>query len=428
MLKNCEEAIAYIHSRKRFPGKKDLKPMQELLRRLDNPEKQLQYIHVVGTNGKGSVTAMVAAILQNAGYRTGMNISPYIVDFRERLQINGVFISPGRLTELTNRVRTVIQQMDAEGNWEIAEFDAVTAIALLWFCEEKCDIVCLEAGLGGRLDATNTIPAPLVSCITRIGLDHTEILGDAVEKIAQEKCGIIKPGTVVISYPEQTKAVADVISCACKKCGVPLIVPEPDDVKLLACNMLQNHIDYGGYQAVLPMKGRWQGMHMAMAVETALQLAEKGWDISDEAIIAGLEQAKQPARMEILGLQPIVLLDGSHNIDGIDGLASVIEKSGLPKMHAVIGMLRDKECAKMLERLSECFDKVWTVTPDSPRAMTAEQLAVLSADLFDQITPAQSVPQAIRLASQGLGGTKGLCICGSLYLAGEARKFLLADK
>lgn len=422
-----QQTLEFIHSRKKLSHQPGTDVMRTLMHKLGDPQDALRYVHIAGTNGKGSVTAMTAAILKEAGYKVGMSISPYVVDFRERFQINGEMISAARLAALVCRIRPVLEEMEAQGLGEVNEFELVTAIAFLWFFEEKCDVVCLEVGLGGRFDATNIIKRPLVTCIVRIGLDHTAILGETVEEIAAEKCGVIKPGTAVVCYPEQPAEAMRVIRTVCGEQNVPLIVPDMEDLKLIDCNLLQNHVDYGGYEAEISMKGRWQALHMAMSVETALELCRKGFDISDDAILNGLAQAKQPARMEIISLQPLVLLDGGHNPDGVDALAGMIERSGLPKMHAVIGMMRDKECEKMLQRLSECFDVVYTVTPDNPRAMPAEELAVLASRCFDEAYAAGSVEEGIREAKKGIGKLKGLCVCGSLYLAGEARKILLSD-
>lgn len=421
------QALEFIHSRKKFSHEPGLAVMQELMRRLGDPQKALRYVHIAGTNGKGSVTAMTAAILKEAGYKVGMNISPYVVDFRERFQINGEMISEERLAELTARVAPVLEAMEREDAGEANEFELVTAIAFLWFFEEKCDIVCLEVGLGGRYDATNVIPAPLVSCIVRIGLDHTGVLGETTAQIAEEKCGIIKKDSVVVCYPEQPADAMKVIRDACRDAAAELIVPDMEDLKLIASNLLQNHIDYGGYEVELAMKGRWQALHMAMSVEAALALCRMGFEIEDEAILDGLAKAKQPARLEIISLQPLVLLDGGHNPDGVDALAGMIERSGLPKMHAVIGMMKDKACEDMLRRLSDCFDVVYTVTPDNPRAMSAEELSELAKPYFDEVYPADSVEDAIAKAKQGIGRLKGMCVCGSLYLAGDARKILLSD-
>lgn len=426
-MTKVQQAESYIHSRKAFTHAPSLAVMQRLMQRLGDPQKQLRYIHIAGTNGKGSVTAMTAAILQRAGLKTGMSISPYVTDFRERFQINGQMIEPERLEQLVGRIRPQVEAMEQAGEGEVNEFELVNAAAFLWFYEEKCDVVCLEVGLGGRCDATNIIPPPLVTCITRIGLDHTAILGETIEQIAAEKCAIIKPGTVVISYPEQPPQAAQVIRQTCEKQQVPLVIPDPEDLAMLECNLLQNHANYGGYEVELPMKGRWQGLHMAMAVEAALALWRQGYPIEDQAILDGLAEAKLPARMEFLSLQPLILLDGSHNPDGIDALAGMIERSGLPKMHAVIGMLRDKACEEMLRRLSDCFDVVYTVSPASPRAMSAGQLAELARPYFDEVEPAADVAQALQKARVGVGRLKGLCVCGSLYLAGEARKILLSD-
>lgn len=415
-----EQAVAYIHAQKQFTHPPGLEVMRQLMRRLGDPQQGLRFVHVAGTNGKGSVTAMLASILTCAGLKTGMSISPYVVDFRERFQIDGQMIPAPRLVELVERLRPHVEALQAEG-LAVNEFELVTALALEWFYEEGCDIVCLEVGLGGRYDATNVIPPPLVSCITRIGLDHTALLGDTVEKIAAEKCGILKPGTVVVSYPQQLPGVDCVIRDGCAALDLPLLVPEVQDIRLLDSNLLQNRVDYGGYEVELPMKGHWQANHMAMAIEAALALWRQGLAIEDEAILQGLAQARLPARMELLSLRPLVLLDGGHNPDGVDALAGMLERSGLPKMHAVIGMMRDKACQEMLRRLSDCFDVVYTVAPQNPRALPAEQLAEMAAPFFDEVYAAPTVPQALEAAMRGVGGKKGLCVCGSLYLAGEAR-------
>ena len=424
---NYQQALDLIHSRKKNSHEPGLDVMRALMHQLGDPQDSLRYLHIAGTNGKGSVTAMTAAILKEAGYKVGMSISPYVVDFRERFQINGEMIPEKKLVQLVERIAPLLEKMELQGVGEVNEFELVTAIAFLWFAEEKCDIVCLEVGLGGRFDATNIIPVPLVSCITRIGLDHTAILGDTVAQIAAEKCGIIKKDTTVVCYPEQPAEAMKVIRETCEVRETELIVPDVEDLKLIASNLLQNHVDYGGYEVELPMKGRWQGLHMAMSVEAILALCRKGFEIEDDAILAGLQKAKQPARMEIISLQPLVLLDGGHNPDGIDALAGMIERSGLPKMHAVLGMMKDKACEDMLRRLSECFDVVYTVTPDNPRAMPAEELAALALRYFDEAYPAASVEEAITAAKRGIGKLKGMCVCGSLYLAGEARKILLSD-
>lgn len=422
-----EEAVTTIHQRKRFSHAPDLAPMRRLMQRLGNPEQSLRYVHVAGTNGKGSVTVMLASVLKNAGFKTGLSISPYVTDFRERFQINGCMIEPLCLARLTETVQAQIEQMDAAEEGEIGEFEMVTAIALLWFAQEKCDIVCLEVGLGGRFDATNVIPVPLVTCITRIGLDHTQILGDTVEKIAFEKCGVIKEGTTVVCYPQQPEEAMKVIRRGCEEHKAELIVPDTEDLTVLASNLLQNQFDYGGYQVEIQMKGHHQGFHLAMAVEAALALCRKGLEIDDEALLKGISEASLPARVEILSLQPIIVLDGGHNPDGVDALASLIEKSGLPKMHAVIGMMQDKACEEMLGRLSECFDAVYTVAVDNPRSMPAGQLAQLAEKHFEKVEAVEDLKQALQKAKQGVGGTRGLCVCGSLYLAGEARKILLSD-
>ncbi len=206
----CEEAISFIHSLKRPHSRPGLHRICRLMERLGNPEKALSFIHVAGTNGKGSCTVLTAEALRLAGYRTGMYTSPYIIDFRERFQINGEWIPEAELARLTERIRPVILTLEEEG-FPITEFECNTALALLWFAEQHCEIVVLETGIGGRQDATNCIPCPLAAVITSLSLDHTALLGDTLEEIAAEKAGIIKGGTVILAPEQQPEAVAAIM-------------------------------------------------------------------------------------------------------------------------------------------------------------------------------------------------------------------------
>ena len=269
-----QQAIEALHALPRLgQGAPGLARMQNLMDHLGNPEKDLQCIHIAGTNGKGSLAAMTSSILIAAGYKTGLTISPYVVDFRERFQIDGEMIPPRTLASLAQKVLDAIDAIELEGGEIPVQFEAVTALALLWFAREKCDLVVLETGLGGRCDATNIVPNKLVAAITKIGLDHTEILGDTLDKIAAEKAGIIKEGCAVVNYPETNTVI---------------ITPEMDDIRLLRGKRLENRIDYGGYKACLQFPGAHQANHAAMAVEIALALwREFGYDISDDAIEQG---------------------------------------------------------------------------------------------------------------------------------------------
>ena len=425
-----QQAIDALHALPRMGSAPSLDRMRNLLAHLDNPEAELQCVHIAGTNGKGSLAAMVSAILSKAGFKTGLTISPYVTEFRERFQIDGQMIPPRTLTSLAQKVLAAVEKIRAEGGESPVEFEAVTALALLWFAREHCDLVVLETGLGGRCDATNAVPHTLAAAITRIGLDHTEILGSTVAEIAAEKAGIIKPGCTVVCYPDQPKEALDVIRQAAENAGARLIIPDKDDLDLENARPLKNQINYGGYEALLRLPGRHQAYHAAMAVEIVLSLwRDYGYDIPDEAILSGLARGSMPARMEVLRRHPLLLLDGGHNPDGVHALAAELKRAGYEEnLVGVMGVMADKRYETMLTALAPCFAKLYTVTPDCPRALPAEELQY-AAKFYMDAEAAPSVKEGVRRAlawceEQHL---PGVVVCGSLYLAAEARPLLLKE-
>lgn len=426
-----QQAMEALHALPRLgSGRPGLDRMKNLLQHLGNPEQDLQCVHIAGTNGKGSLAAMTAAILTAAGYKTGLTISPYVVDFRERFQIDGQMIPPRTLASLTQKVLDAVEAIRQEGGEPPVQFEAVTALALLWFAREKCDLVVLETGLGGRYDATNVVPHTLVAAITRIGYDHTELLGDTLDKIAAEKAGIIKDGCAVVCYPDQPPEAMGPILTAAADAHTSIIMPEVEDIRLLPGKRLENRVDYGGYQASLGLPGRHQANHAAMAVEIALALwREYGYEIPDEAILQGLAEARIPARIEVLRRRPLLLVDGCHNPDGARVLAETLAKAQYEEnLVGVLGMLADKDYKTMLETLAPCFAKVYTVTPDCPRALSAQELQ-REARFHMDAEAAASVPEALRAAVRYAedNNLAGVVVCGSLYLAAEARPWLLKE-
>ena len=424
-----QQAVQAIHALPRMGGA-TLERMHALLDALGNPEQQLKCIHIAGTNGKGTLSVMTASILTHAGYKTGLTISPYVVDFRERFQINGEMIPPRTLADLTEEVLDAVDGLCAAGQPSPVEFEVVTAIAMLWFAREHCDFVVLETGLGGRYDATNAIPSPLVAAITRIGMDHTDVLGDTLAEIAAEKAGIIKEGCAVVCYPDQPPEAMGPLLTAAAEAHTSIQTPEMDNILPLKCRPLQNYIDYGGYRVMLAFPGKHQANHAAMAIEIALILwRQYGYEISDEAIEAGLQAARMPARIEVIRRHPLLLLDGCHNPDGAAALASTLADAGYDgNLVGVMGVLKDKDHTPMLEALSDTFDKVFTVTPDCPRAMTAEELEEAARYHLD-VEVGGSVRQAICKAVEyaDYHNLAGVVVCGSLYLAAEARPILLEE-
>ena len=419
-----EQALAWVHGLPRTAPVRGAENERLLLAQLGHPEAQLKFVHIAGTNGKGSTAVMLASILHRAGYKTGLNISPYVIDFRERFQIDGQLITPEELADILTRVRAAAEAL-AEQGMPVMEFTAVTAAALLWFARQKCDIVVLETGIGGRLDATNAVQNTLVACITAIGKDHTDILGDTYEKIAAEKCGIFKNKCTVVCYPRQPRAAMDTIVLQARRAGCPLTVPEVQDVHIYKGLPFENRVDYGGYDLVIPFPGAHQALNAAVALEAALALDNRwGYRISDEAITEGIRQARFPARIQIIGRSPLIILDGAHNPDGVAALADTLRAAKARGLSAVMGILQDKGAGEMLSALSPFVAQLYTVTPASPRAITAGKLAEHASRFYPHVTACESVSEALELARLDAQdcppGEGGVLICGSLYLASEA--------
>lgn len=414
-------ALDWLQSLPRLSGEPGLDRMKALLAALGDPQKRGRYVHIAGTNGKGSVAAFTANILQKAGFKTGLTISPYVLDFRERFQIDGQMIPPETLERLAAKVRAAAETL-AETP---VQFEAVTALALCWFDEEHCDVAVLETGLGGRFDATNAVENTLVAAITRIDLDHTELLGDTVEKIAAEKAGIVKPGCIAVTYPVQEKEALQAIAAACIREKADLVAPEAEDIHLRRGGLFENRMEYGGYEVNLALPGAHQACNAAMAIEIALALWRQGLDIPDEAILEGLEATRFPARIEVLRRQPLVLLDGSHNPAGAAALAATLGAQKLPqKPAAVLGVLADKAAAEMLCALGDSFSTIYAVTPDCPRAMSADELARLASQELPEV-PVYLCADLGQALDTVLGLPQGAVVCGSLYLAAQARPMLL---
>lgn len=418
-----EEALAWVHSLPRLCSAPGPQNERALLQALGRPQDALKFVHVAGTNGKGSAVLMLASVLKAAGLRVGATVSPFVLDFRERFQLNGEMISREACAGILTQVRGALEQMPPAQREQIAEFDAVTAAALLWFAQQRCDIVCLETGLGGRLDATNAVDNTLVACIMAIGKDHTELLGHTYAGIAAEKCGIFKPGCSVVAYPAQPEEAMRQIEACAAAANCPLCVPQLEDFHFYRGRPFENRVNYGGYDLEVPFAGRHQAYNAAVVVQAALALCEHGFDISDDAIMQGIAAARNPARIEVLQRRPLVILDGMHNPDGARALADVLRAGHVQGLTAVMGVLQGKGEAEMLRALSPHLARVYAVQPSSPRALPARQLAAAARQVCGQVSVWQDVPLAVQDALRTCQG--GVLICGSLYLAAQVRPMFL---
>lgn len=418
------EAMEKIDSLLVFGSRPGLERIRKLLDLMGNPQDKLKYVHVAGTNGKGSVCNMTASVLTKAGYKTGLFTSPHITGFGERMQINFERISESDIVEQVERLFPIVEKLRENGD-VITEFEFVTAIAFNWFSEQKCDVVVLETGLGGRFDSTNVITTPLCSVITSISLDHTAVLGDTLGKIAAEKCGIIKEnGNTVFAFQED-EVNEEVVRTAYERNNV---LYNPIKLPVLSSDITGSEVDYSGLKIKLPLIGEHQIFNLGLVLSTVLALRKSGLSISDEALKNGIEAVKMPARFELVSKAPLIVLDGAHNPGGLRALAESIEKylSG-KKIICVMGMLKDKDCKSSLKYLDGKLHKLITTTvKDSPRRQTAEELKKTASEYFSDIIAEEDALKATRLAIDTAEKTENgaVLVCGSLYLASDIRFYL----
>lgn len=405
-----EEAVCYIHSIPKFNRVLGNDRLRQLLRRMDNPQNKLRFLHVAGTNGKGSAAAMLAKILQEAGYRVGLFTSPYIEVFNERIQINGENIKNQELARLVEEVKGHVDGM-SEGP---SEFAFVTACALLYFYRHVCDFVVLEVGMGGALDATNVIEESDVSMLMRIGYDHMEYLGDTLSEIAQTKCGIIKEGGTVVSYPQAVEAM-QVIRTVCEKRHARLIVADKPQ------RGSDGTFCYNGSTYRLKLRGSWQADNAAVVLETVGALRQKGVEIPERAVSKGLESVTWPARFEVISQNPMVILDGAHNQDGIEELAKSLKALGR-RIILVMAMMKDKTYKECVQNIAPVCRCLIATQIDMPRCEQAEKLARIAEGECDVLVCTNPV-EAVKMACGMANRETAVCVCGSLYLAGEVRRY-----
>ena len=408
------EAIEYIHSVSWTFCKPGLERISALCKGLGNPERGLKFVHVAGTNGKGSFCSMLSSVLREAGYRVGLFTSPYIREFNERMQINGENISEEELAALTEQVRPIAEAMTDKPT----EFELITAIAFKYFAKNNCDVVVLEAGLGGRLDSTNVIPAPLLSVITGIALDHTAILGDTVEKIAAEKAGIIKKGAPVL-YGGTDEKAKEVIESTAKSVGSEFFAVNYEKLENLVSDLDGSRFDFGSHKSIsINLLGLYQPKNASVVITATEILASSGLSISEDALRGGLEKAVWHARFEKVCTNPLIIFDGAHNPQGISqAVASVKHYFGGKKVCLLTGVLRDKDYTEIADMLSEISDLAFTLTPDSPRALSSEEYADVLSSRGITATPSESAEEAF-VKAKSAAKQRGLpLVClGSLYV------------
>ena len=412
-----KEALAYISGVEFFGSKPGLTRIRALLEALGNPQDKLRFVHIAGTNGKGSCAAMTASILKAAGYRTGLYTSPYLYRFNERMQIGGKQIDDEVLAELVTRVKPAAEAMDDHPT----EFELMTAVALLWYAQEKCDVVVLEVGLGGRFDATNIIDAPEAAVIMNIGLDHTAVLGDTVEQIAFEKAGIIKPGTDVVLF-QQSESVTEVIRRRCEEEGARLHIADFSQIVSEFDSVFGQSFTYRGQPYALPLLGAHQLKNAAVALELAEVLREKGWKLEQTDVEHGLYAVNWPGRFELLSDEPLFVVDGGHNPQCAETVRdNLLHYFPDKRRILLLGILRDKDYAGLTAILDEAADEYLCITPASHRALPAAELAEHLARYGKPVTVCDSIRDGVTEALNRSDEDSVVCAVGSLYSVGEIR-------
>lgn len=424
-----KEALNYIDLELKGGCNPGLKRIEILLGLLGNPHKELKAVHVAGTNGKGSVTAMLSSVLKKSGYKVGTYISPHLISITERYLINGKQIDKSNFAKYTELLKEKIEYIKRLGEEIPSQFEMLTALAFLYFRDEKVDIAVVEVGMGGRYDATNVLDS-IISIITSIGYDHMAILGDSIEKIALEKAGIIKNKGLTILYPQKYIEAQNAIESKCLELESKLIKIEKE-------NIVSNEFDIGGqlmdyyYKGVmyrdikLPLLGDHQLLNAAVAITAASSLNILGYKVNYHHIKQGIENVIWPGRLSIASSNPLIIIDGAHNEDGVLALSMALKKYFWDKeLILVMGMLKDKDHDKSLGILAPLAKKIIATEPLSERALEAEELGREAKKYCLDVKVEPSLGNAIEAAMDLYNDNSFICICGSLYLVGEAYEII----
>lgn len=431
---NYENALEYVYSRRQFAKSNGFERIEALLKKLGNPHLKLKFVHVVGTNGKGSVSTELSFITRNAGYKTGLFTSPFVTEFCERIQIDGEYIAKDEFSKIVEEIKTINDELENQGLTPTF-FEVVFAAALIYFERQKCDIVILEAGIGGRTDSTNIIPAPLVTVITSISLDHTQVLGNTVKEIATEKCGVIKNGSVVVSYPnesgkfdfvEQSEDAHSVIENTCRQKNCRHIFPNINSVIKIKDGIDKTQFSFSGLDLSIKFTGDHQIANAAVAVTAAQQLADRGLEITDENIVHGLAEAFLPARMEIVSHSPLVIIDGGHNIGCITALSKMIKQhlKG-KKIIAVLGFMKDKSYESAIEIIAPLCESIVCTLAQEGRGEDPKILTHCAEKQCKNVFCVEKPIQAFKAACEMANDDDVLICAGSFYLVSDIRNILI---
>lgn len=420
-----DEALEFIRNTQRLGMKPGLHNISELLERMGDPQKKLKYIHIAGTNGKGSTAAFISSILIESGYKTGIFTSPHIQRMTEQIKVNNAEIEKYQFARLTELIKGKIEIVLEHGGCHPTEFEIITAMAFQYFYEQGCDVVVLEVGLGGRLDSTNVIDTPDLGVITSISYDHMNILGNTIQEIAREKSGIIKHGGDIITYLN-SPSVTEIIEKTCEEKEAKLHNTDFSSIKIIEQDMKEQTFNYKEYTDLkISLLGEHQVKNAAIAVHAAEVLKSKGYNITEKTIRKGLLKARWPGRLEVLRRNPVLIIDGAHNVEGMMALKKSLD-SLFPgqELTFIMGVLGDKDYQSMLAHILPGCEKLFTVTPNSSRALPAAELAKTAEKYCKNIQICGTVETAMKKSLAETPKDGVICAFGSLFYIGEIRSIL----
>ena len=423
---NYKESRVYLDELSRYGSVLGLDSMRELLHRLGDPQDELKFIHVAGTNGKGSILSYLSSILIQAGYTTGCYFSPWLFEYGEQFQVNGVHITDDELARHTTEIAEAINNMEIDGLNSPTLFEAETALAMVYFKSRGCDFVVLETGLGGRGDATNVVSTTLVEAITPISKDHMAFLGETIREIAGEKAGIIKPDTIAVSAKQHADA-EEVLAAKCDELGSELRVVNEAAIEPISYGIGEQRFNYSSWKDVtISLAGVHQFSNASLAILAIEALRDKGFIIPDKAIYDGLKAARWFGRFTELAKEPTVIIDGAHNESAAIALeSSICQYFGDKKVILVIGVFKDKEYNKLLSHLVPLSKQVITVeTPNNDRAMPAHELREKALAYSEHVEAAESICQGMEKAYAYASRDDVILICGSLSFLGDVKRIV----
>lgn len=394
-----KETMDYIESLQVYGSVPGLDNIINLCKKLGNPQDELQFVHIAGTNGKGSVLCLTSTVLKKAGYRTGRFLSPTIFDYRERIQINGKMISRKDLCIYMSRMKQICMELTKEGKTHPTLFEMETALAFQYFKDKKCDIIVLETGMGGELDATNIIRNTLIAAFVSISFDHMAFLGDTLSDIAGAKAGIIKKDCTAVTV-KQVPEVMQVLQNKCKEMGVELFCADPGSATHIKSALGKQRFTYGNIKDIsISLMGRYQIDNAVLALEVLKALERKGYPISEKALYQGFSESIWPGRFELLCKKPVFIADGAHNADGAVRLAdSVRFYFTNRRIIYIMGILRDKEQEEIIKAACPYAEQILTVPTKGARGLSSYELACEVRKFHQNVTALDSVEEAVELS------------------------------